>query len=279
MLWIRKLLGVAILAPAIGAENPSVVDRPTDAISPKAPTRLFNGKDLQGLYTWLQDSKREDPRHVFTVHAGMIHVSGDGFGYLSTERAYKDFRLVVEFKWGERNWRGRERHARDSGIFLHSKGADGNSRDGKGAYKAAIECQIMQGSVGDLLLIAGKLSDGTNVPTRLSAKMAPKRDTEGWPYWQKDGARIVLQRGRLNWFGKATNWEDRLDFRGANDVESPGFDWTQVECVCDGRSIQVLVNGTLVNEANEVTPCDGPILLQCEGSEILFRRFELLPLK
>ena len=26
---------------------------------------LFNGKDLTGFYTWLVDTKREDPRRVF----------------------------------------------------------------------------------------------------------------------------------------------------------------------------------------------------------------------
>jgi hypothetical protein len=266
-----RLLGALALLVPVAAVGTGV--------APLEPTPLFNGENLDGLYSWLQDSKRDDPRQVFRVDSGMIHISGDGFGYLSTKRAYKDYRLVVEFKWGTRNWRGRERHARDSGIFLHSQGSDGNSHDGDAAYKAAIECQVMQGSVGDLLLIAGKFPDGTTVPTRLSAKTAPQRDADGWPYWQKSGLVTVLERGRLNWFGKAKEWEDRLDFRARNDIESPGFEWTRIECVCAGRRIQVLVNGTVVNEASEVTPSEGPILLQCEGSEIFFRRFELLPLK
>ena len=40
--------------------------------------RLFNGKNLDGLYTWLNDTRYEDPRKVFTVEDGMIHISGDG---------------------------------------------------------------------------------------------------------------------------------------------------------------------------------------------------------
>ena len=71
--------------------------------SPKdGPIALFNGKDLSGLTTWLKDAKREDPRKVFTVHDGMIHASGDGMGYLATGKEYKDYRLVVEYKWGRR---------------------------------------------------------------------------------------------------------------------------------------------------------------------------------
>ena len=39
--------------------------------------KLFNGKNLDGLYTWLQDTKYEDPRNVFTVDSGVLKVSGD----------------------------------------------------------------------------------------------------------------------------------------------------------------------------------------------------------
>jgi hypothetical protein len=39
-----------------------------------------------------------------------------------------------------------------------------------------------------------------------------------------------------------------------------------------------MLNGVMVNEAFDVSPSSGKILLQCEGSEILFRKLELLPL-
>jgi hypothetical protein len=252
-----------------------------EAVSPREGVlRLFNGKTLEGFSTWLQDSKLDDPRKVFSVQDGMIRISGDGFGYLATERAYRDYRLVVEFKWGARNWRGREKNARDSGIFLHSAGPDGNSFDGKGAFKAAIECQIMQGRVGDLMAIGGKDERGAPVPVRLTGEAAPGRDRDGWPTWKKAGEKVTLERrGRLNWFGVDPDWADVLDFRGRNDVESPRDEWTRVECVCEGRRIAVSVNGTLVNEASEVHPSSGPILLQVEGSEIFFRTVELHPVK
>jgi lysophospholipase L1-like esterase len=51
-----------------------------------------------------------------------------------------------------------------------------------------------------------------------------------------------------------------------------------VECVCAGDRVTVLVNGKRVNEAYEVFPAAGKILLQCEGSEIFFRKIELHPL-
>jgi hypothetical protein len=244
---------------------------PQDAVIP-----LFNGKNLDGLHTWLVDSKREDPRHVFTVQDGMIRITGDGFGYLSTNRAYKDYRLVVEFKWGRRNFQGREKNARDSGLFLHSAGPDGNSFDARGAFKAAIECQIMEGSVGDLLLIKGKSADGKAIPVRLTAEIADQRDRDGWAWWKTGGQSVVFDKGgRINWFAKDPDWTDTLGFRGKRDIESPLGEWTRIECICDRDRISVYVNGVLVNQARDVYPNSGPILLQCEGSEVFFRKFEL----
>jgi hypothetical protein len=52
-----------------------------------------------------------------------------------------------------------------------------------------------------------------------------------------------------------------------------------VECLCAGKRITVVVNGTTVNECYDVFPAAGKVLLQCEGFEIFFRKFELRPLK
>src|SRR5262250_2165492 len=101
---------------------------------------LFNGKDFTGLTTWLKDTKREDPRKVFTVHDGMIHASGDGMGYVATEKAYRDYRVVVEYKWGTRTDGGK--YVRNSGVLLHA-GPDGLA--GKGAWAPSLEVQLAQG--------------------------------------------------------------------------------------------------------------------------------------
>jgi hypothetical protein len=243
---------------------------------------LFNGRDLSGLYTWLVDTKREDPRRVFSVTNGMLRISGDGLGYVSTTQSYAKYRLLVEFKWGTRNWTWGERvgKARDSGIFLHSVGPDGNSHDGKGAFKAAIECNLFEGATGDLLLIRGNAADGSLLAPRLTVESADQRDDDGWPFWKKDSKRATLERwGRVNWFAKDRRWQDRFNFRGAKDVEKPAGEWNRIECLCDGDHIEVSLNGIVVNEAFNVWPTNGPILLQCEGSEIFIRKFELHPLR
>src|SRR5262249_23039336 len=87
-------------------------------ITPTQDIALFNGRDLTGLYTWLKDTKREDPKKVFTVHDGMIHASGEGYGYVATEKEYESYHLVVECKWGRRTDGGK--FVRNSGILLHA---------------------------------------------------------------------------------------------------------------------------------------------------------------
>ena len=58
-------------------------------------------------------------------------------------------------------------------------------------------------------------------------------------------------------------------------MESPRDEWPRVECRCADGRLEVIVNDTTVNEAFDVHPKAGKILLQCEGSEIFFRRLEV----
>src|SRR5262249_49902647 len=90
------LLALMVLVAAIAGGDPAVPH------VPKRKIQLFNGNDLSGLYPWVRDTKDKDPRKVFTVHDGMIHISGDGFGYLATTNEWRDYHLTVEYKWGKR---------------------------------------------------------------------------------------------------------------------------------------------------------------------------------
>src|SRR5690554_1735518 len=51
---------------------------------------LFNGENLDGWYVFLKDRGRNnDPRQVFTVQDGMIRISGEEWGCITTEKEYK----------------------------------------------------------------------------------------------------------------------------------------------------------------------------------------------
>lgn len=247
---------------------------------PPAAITLFNGQDLRGWESWLVDTKRDDPRHVFSVTNGVIRISGDGLGYLATTNNLHDYRLVVEFKWGAQNtrWGNRLGKARDSGVFLHAAGPHGNSEDGGGAFMSAIECNIFEGATGDILLIRGTNFSGALIHPKVSFHGSTQRDGDGFRWFDPACALHQLERwGRVNWRNKSAEWRDESGFHRLRDAEKAG-EWNRLDITCAAASIRILLNDALVNEVFDVSPHSGRILLQCEGSEIFFRRVELSPL-
>jgi hypothetical protein len=244
----------------------------TEPIRPDKPIALFNGKDLTGLTTWLKDAKRDDPRKVFTVEDGMLHLSGDGYGYVATDKEYRDYHLTVEYKWGKRTDGGK--YVRNSGILLHATGPDGGAG---GTWMSSIECQLAQGCVGDLIIIRGKDDQGEVIPVSITSDVVLGPDKR--PRWKEGGEKRVFTKGQLWWNRHDPTYKELLDTRGKDDVESQVGDWTKVECICKGKEITVKVNDVTVNHAYDVLPAAGKILLQTEGFEIWFRRFELRPLQ
>jgi hypothetical protein len=235
--------------------------------------RLFNGKDLNGLSTWLKESGREDPKKVFSVTEGMLRISGDGLGYIRTNEEYANYHLIVEYRWGTRTWGHRIKRARDSGIMVHCQGQDGSW---EGIFMASIEAQIIQGGTGDFIICPGRDAQSKRIPVSLAAETT--RDRDGEPVWHRGGERKTFTEGRINWFGRDPDWRDELDYRGTQDVESPKDQWTRQEVICQGGRILQRVNGVEVNEGFDAVPSAGKILLQCELAEIFFRRWELWPL-
>jgi hypothetical protein len=246
-----------------------------DAISPVTePIALFNGKNLDGFYTWIRGLDYADPNHVFTVKDGMINVSGEGYGGLITRQNYRDYHLVVEFKWGDRTWGDRKDRARDGGILFHCHGADGGYGN---TWMASIESQIIEGGVGDLLVLTGKDPvTGKELPTSVVAETAKDRDGE--MIWKKGGEKSTVTGGRVNWWGRDVDWDDKIGFRGREDVDSPLGEWTRMDVICDGDHLTYLVNGIVVNEAFQASPSFGKILLQTEQAEMWVRRYELYPI-
>ena len=275
-----------LIVGALPLDASGQITEPQQAMSdvqPRTPeqvVKLFKGADLEGWYSFLRSRGRNDPQQVFSVVDGQLRISGNGWGYLSTQQAWRDYQLTLEYRWGEKNWGVRQTKARDAGLFLHSAGPDGNSEDGAGAFKAAIECQIMEGATGDFLLIRGRDEAGEPIHPKLTATVAAERDQDDWFTYAPRGGLTQLSRwGRVNWQHKDPNWQDRFGFRGAEDVEKPLGEWNRLEVRCAADTIEVKLNGRLINRAKNVFPQDGPILLQCEGSEIFFRHIELAPLE
>ncbi len=275
MQFNRKLPGVLTLAVVFALiAGQTQAGEKKKPLSPKdGVIKLFNGKNLSGFYTWLKDAKYEDPRQVFRVTDGMLHITGDGVGGLITKNEYKDYHLVIEFRWGQRTWGNRKDRTKDSGVLVHCVGPDGGRG---GVWIASIEAQIIEGGCGDFIIIGGSDVDGKTIPISLSAEVAKDRDGE--TVWKRGGERKTFPRGRINWYGRDPDWKDVLGFRGKNDVESPGGQWNRMEVICDGGRITNIVNGVVVNEGFDSYPQAGKILMQTEMAEIFVRRYELWPL-
>jgi hypothetical protein len=264
---MRRFLLLAILAAA----TPVQADpQPATATVPQQPTPLFNGTDLKGLTTWLRDGKREDPKKVFSVKDGILHISGEGFGYVATEKAYRDYHLTVEYRWGKRTDGGK--YVRNSGILIHATGPDGAAN---GTWMASIECQLAQGCVGDLIVIRGKDEKGEVIPVELTSDVVLGPDKK--PRWKEGGEKRVFTSRQLWWNNHDPDFKELIDTRGKHDVESQLGDWTKVECICVGDKITVLVNGHKVNVCYDVKPSAGKILLQSEGFELDVCKFEIKP--
>ena len=264
--WLAAVATVGLCAVAEG-------DQPKPKpIRPKETVPLFNGKNLTGLSSWLKDTKKADPRKVFSVADGMLHISGDGYGYVATEKEYRDYHLIVEYKWGKRT--DGDKYVRNSGILLHAVGPDGGAG---GTWMSSIECQLAQGRVGDLIVIRGQDENKKTIPVTLTSEIVLGPDKR--PRWKKGGEARTFTSGQLWWSRHDPDFKELLDTRGKHDVESPLGEWTKVECLCDGKRITVIVNGTTVNECYDVYPAAGKILLQCEGFELFVRKFELRPLR
>ncbi|MBA3699575.1 MAG: DUF1080 domain-containing protein [Planctomycetes bacterium] len=217
---------------------------------------------------------KDDPAQVFTlVPGGNLRVSGRGYGGVTTLDAFKDYHLVIEFRWGQMTWGKREKATRDSGVLVHCFGPQGAMHD---AWMASIEAQIIEGGVGDILVLSPKLADGTVLQASIEAEVGRDRDKE--TVWTPNAPRQVMTTGRLNWQKRDVDWKDVIGFRGRDDVESPFGQWTRLEIIARGDTLDYRVNGVLVNRAFKVTPSQGRIQLQTEAAEMFVRRYELHPL-
>ena len=233
--------------------------------------KLFNGYNLDGWYTFLQDRGRDnDPKNVFGVIDGMIRISGEEWGCITTNAEYSNYKLIVEFKWGELTYEPRLENARDCGLLLHSQGEDGGSQ---GIWMHSIECQIIEGGTGDFIVVG----DGSN-DFQITSNVRTEKQGGSFLY-QPDGQPQTINKDRINWFGRDPEWKDKLGFRGENDVENPVGEWNTLECVVFEGEISIFLNGILVNKAIDVKPNKGRIQIQSESAEIFFRRVELTPLR
>jgi hypothetical protein len=160
--------------------------------------KLFNGKDFNGWYTWMEEyGKNQDPFHVFKIEpGGIIHISGEKFGYLCTSSEFGNFHIKLEFKWGEKKWEPRLTAKRDSGL-LYLIPADSVDK----IWPCGIECQVQEGDTGDFWMIANPtiVIDGVRTKPGAYIRSVKKKDAEK-PNGEWNVVEVIVKDGRCQHF-------------------------------------------------------------------------------
>jgi len=130
----------------------------------------------------------------------------------------------------------------NSGVFLRMNG------ETKGFLPRGVEAQLHHGNAGDL-----------------------------WAFFGMGLAGHDKARFTHNTPGGEVTGETR-GIKKLVDAERPAGRWNSMEIVCQGGTIVVSVNGTLVNWTKDVEDIAGPVGLQSEGGPIEFRNMFLTPL-
>lgn len=239
-------------------------------------TPLFNGKDLSGWTTWISmqptsDNMKvptsvrglnNDPRQVFTVVDGMLRVSGEEWGAVSTVGEYENFHLRFEFKWGSKKWAPRLDAPRDSGILYYATGPEGAQ---SGHWMRSHEFQLQEGDCADYHSL-----DGATVDAHVGE--ASQGD---WKFYRYDPT-LPLRTGLAARILKL------------RDHERPSGEWNTMEVVADGRTLTHIVNGHEVfRAANSRQMVDGKLVplrrgkfsIQSEGAEVFYRNIQVRPLQ
>lgn len=259
---------------------------------------LFNGRDLTGWSMFMSAPPAEtevpglkrapngnylepvgfdrDPLHVFVVEQvegrPAIHVSGAGFGVITTNESFANFHLRLQVKWGEKKWGSkRATHAPlDAGLLYFARGPAGIDHQ---TWPRCLEFQIQENDFGDLFALG---------MTAVTGRARPVADTV-------NGRRVTYYfhdpQGTPTVFTETPPVGNRL--RRIDDREQPHGEWNTLDLICLGDSSIHIVNGRVVNRleharipdgAGMATLDSGQICLQTEGGEVYYRDIEIQPI-
>jgi hypothetical protein len=137
----RTLASISLLAAAVAASHNVLADEPAGTKAAQTVV-LFDGKSLDGWNFHLVDPdvKMED---VWSVDQGVLVCKGEPLGYLVTKESFKNFRLVVEWRWAPGKEPG------NSGVLLRIAG------EPIGFMPKCVEAQLMSGNAGDIWAFRG----------------------------------------------------------------------------------------------------------------------------
>jgi len=190
---------------------------------------LFNGQDLDN-WNIVVGSEDGEPKDLFYVEDGVINTLGQPFGYIRTKESYSNYKLHLEWRWTEK--------PSNSGVFLNVQGKEI-------VFPQCVECQLMDGKAGDIVL----MRKGTSIIVKDSTYMVTSEESPylGIPKFEESS-------------------------------ENPAGEWNSYDITSKDGNIEVIVNGVLQNTGTGMSLTEGNIALQSEGGPLQFRNIYLQPL-
>jgi hypothetical protein len=252
---------------------------------------LFNGRDLAGWETFLTKpdpawdvpglkrdangkyleviGRNRDPLKAFAVETvdgrPAIHLSGQGFGVMTTNESFGNFHLRLQVKWGEKKWGSKLNSPRDCGLLYFVHGAPGFDHE---TWPRSIEFQIQEHDMGDLFALGAQVTVNAR-PETVKGKTLYHYDPAGAPV-------LFVQQPPIG---------NRCVKLG--DPEKTKGEWNTLDLICcNGDSIHI-VNGQVVMRLHHAERLDGAspapitsgqISLQIEGAEVFYRDVEIQPI-
>lgn len=200
---------------------------------------LFNGKDLTG---WHVDVPEMDTNSA----AKNPFIIRDG---LLVSMGNPQGHLITDSIYSNYQLTVEYRFAGEPGncgVLLHAS----TPRALYKMFPKSIESQMMHDNAGDFWCIV----EDIKVPD-MEKRRGPKKD---WGITE----------------GKERRVKNLTD-----NSEKPLGEWNTMKIRCIKKTIQVWVNGDMVNYGYNCTASKGNIALQAEGAEVEFRKVEIMPLK
>ncbi len=229
---------------------------------------LFNGKDLKGWTVHYASRTAADappPATLFAVANGEIRTyptqaagTPQPNAYLETVADYQNYRLSLEYQWGEKKFPPRLEQVRDAGLLYNVH------REIPANWPAGFEAQIQEGDTGDSWAVSSQLSSFVDPKTRF--------------YALPENGGVPVTVGR--------NGEFQRTFHSRTN-EYPG--WNTLEVIVRGDRATHLVNGLVNMRVSDMKGWDaatnswvkvdhGRIALQAESAEIAYRNIRIRPL-
>lgn len=183
---------------------------------------LFNGTDLNNWEFVIQNNE-VPASEVYSIKNGVIHIKGAPLGYMYTKEKYSNYKLHAEWRWAEGE--------SNSGIFVLIENP-------KNPFPDGIECQLMAGKAGDMVLLGKSDLD--------EFVLVEGQERPAFP--------IVAKKNASN--------------------EKPAGEWNEADITVENGVITVYINGELQNKGTNKVK-SGHIGLQSEGKAVQFRNVKL----